>query len=114
LKRGKSRRFADLVVHAIEDLKGREVARLDVAALTDVTDIMVLASGTSSRHVKSIADNVIEQARLAGERPIGVEGADGGEWILVDFGDVVVHVMGEEARRFYALEKLWTVPATLQ
>lgn len=103
--------LARLLVQAIEDLKGRDIRCLDVAGLTDVTDTLVLASGTSSRHVKSIADNVIERARGAGERPLGIEGAEAGEWILVDFGDVVVHVMGEEARRFYALEKLWGAPA---
>jgi ribosome-associated protein len=96
------------VIRSIEDLKGKDIRRIDVGKLTDVTDVLVIASGTSSRHVQSIADNVVEEARKAGTRPLGVEGKDAGEWILVDFGDVVVHVMGEEARRFYALEKLWT------
>jgi ribosome-associated protein len=96
------------VIRSIEDLKGKDIRRIDVGKLTDVTDVLVIASGTSSRHVKSIADNVVEEARKAGTRPLGVEGKDAGEWILVDFGDVVVHLMGEEARRFYALEKLWT------
>lgn len=100
--------IADIAIRAIEDLKGRDIQRLDVAPLTDVADLMVIAAGTSARHVKSIADNVVEQARLKGVRPIGVEGADAGEWILVDFGAVIVHVMGDEARRFYSLEKLWT------
>lgn len=104
--------LAALVVRAIEDIKGREVVSIDVHELTDVTDIMVVASGTSSRHVKSIAGNVVDVARGAGERAIGMEGAEAGEWILVDFGGVVVHVMSEEARRFYAIEKLWSeVPA---
>lgn len=104
----RSAKLADTVIRSIEDLKGRDIQRIDVARLTDVTDVLVIASGTSSRHVKSIADNVVEEARKAGTRPIGVEGKDAGEWILVDFGEVVVHLMGEEARRFYALEKLWT------
>lgn len=104
----RSARLADTVVRAIEDLKGRDIQRIDVGELTDVTDLLVIATGTSSRHVKSIADNVVEEARKAGARPIGVEGKEAGEWILVDFGEVVVHLMGEEARRFYALEKLWT------
>lgn len=100
--------LAALVVRAIEDIKGRDVVSIDVHELTDVMDIMVVASGTSSRHVKSIASNVVDAARDAGERTIGTEGVDAGEWILVDFGGVVVHVMSEEARRFYAIEKLWS------
>ena len=100
--------LADIAERAIEDLKGRDIQRLDVAPLTEMADLMLIASGTSARHVKSIADNVVDRARRAGLRPIGVEGADAGEWILVDFGAVIVHVMGDEARRHYALEKLWT------
>ncbi len=100
--------LAELAVSAILDLKGRDPKRLDVSSLTDVMDELVIASGTSSRHVRSIADNVLEQARKAGVRPIGIEGQETGEWVLVDFGGVVVHVMGEDQRRFYALEKLWT------
>lgn len=97
-----------LAVRAIEDLKGRDIVALDVRKLTDVMDRIVIATGTSSRHVKSVADNVLEELRKAGERPIGVEGADAGEWVLLDFGALVVHVMGAEARQFYALEKLWS------
>jgi ribosome-associated protein len=104
----KASALADIAIRAIEDLKGRDVQRLDVAPLTDVADVMIIAGGTSARHVKSIADNVVEKAKLAGIRPIGTEGTDAGEWILVDFGAVIVHVMGDEARRHYALEKLWT------
>lgn len=100
--------LARLAVRAIEDLKGQDIVELDVRSLTDVTDRLVIASGTSSRHVKSIADNVLEEMRKAGERALGVEGADAGEWVLLDFGVLVVHVMGSEARRFYALEKLWS------
>ena len=99
-----SAELAALAVRAIEDLKGQDIVRLDVRKLTDVTDYLVIATGTSSRHVKSIADNVLEEMRKAGERPIGVEGADAGEWILADFGGVVVHVMGAEPRRFYAID----------
>jgi ribosome-associated protein len=100
--------IADIAVRAIEDLKGRDIKRLDVAPLTDVADVMIIAGGTSSRHVRSIADNVVELAKAQGLRPIGVEGTDAAEWILVDFGAVIVHVMGEDARKFYSLEKLWT------
>lgn len=103
-----SAQLAELAIRAIEDIKGRDIQRLEVAPLTDVADVMIIAGGTSARHVKSIADNVVEQAKLAGYRPIGTEGTDAGEWILVDFGSVIVHVMGDEARRHYALEKLWT------
>ena len=103
-----SKDLAALAVRAIEDLKGRDIVCLDVRKLTHLMDYMVVATGTSSRHVKSIADNVLEAARGEGHRPVGTEGGETGEWILVDFGDVVVHVMGEEARRFYAIEKLWS------
>ncbi len=96
-----------LAVRAIEDIKGHDIVELDVRALTDVTDRLVIVTGTSSRHVRSIADNVLEELRKAGERPLGVEGTDAGEWVLLDFGALVVHVMSAEARRFYALEKLW-------
>lgn len=109
MKPADSASLAELAVHAIEELKGRDIQRIDVTALTDVMDELVIASGTSSRHVRSIADNVLDEARKAGVRPIGVEGQDAGEWVLVDFGGVVVHVMGEDQRRFYALEKLWSV-----
>ena len=87
-----------------------DVAVLDVAGLSSFTDVMVIASGTSDRHVKSLADHVVEQAKEAGERPLGVEGDQGGEWVLVDLGDVVVHVMRPDIRDFYNLEKLWSVP----
>jgi ribosome-associated protein len=99
-----------LVVHAVEDIKGLDVKVLDVAALTTITDHMVVCTGTSNRHVKSIADNVIQQAKEAGYRPLGVEGHDAGEWVLVDLADAVVHVMQAQARAFYQLEKLWDVP----
>jgi len=99
-----------LVVHAVEDIKGLEVKVLDVAALTTITDHMVICTGTSNRHVKSIADNIIVKAKEAGYRPLGVEGLDAAEWVLVDLGDVVAHVMQAQTRIFYQLEKLWDVP----
>lgn len=101
-----------LVCQALEDLKGKEIVALDVRALTGVTDWMVFCTGTSTRHVKSLADNVEEEAKKQGVRAIGVEGKQMSDWVLVDFGDVVVHVMAPEARAFYDLERLWTTPAT--
>ncbi|WP_110600214.1 MULTISPECIES: ribosome silencing factor [Salinicola] len=96
-----------LVVDALEELKARDVVELDVAELTSVTDVMVVASGTSSRHVSALADNVIEKAKEAGLRPLGVEGQQSGEWVLVDLGDVIAHVMMPETRQLYDLERLW-------
>jgi ribosome-associated protein len=82
---------------------------IDVRGKTGVTDFMVIASGTSSRHVKSIADEVIKQAKQIGQPPLGVEGEREAEWVLVDLGDIVVHVMLPRVREFYGLERLWTV-----
>ncbi|GAA5317022.1 MAG: ribosome silencing factor [Candidatus Pelagadaptatus aseana] len=102
-----------LAVEALEDLKGNDIVSLDVTELSDVMDTLVIASGTSNRHVKSLASNVVEELKDKGERPIGVEGMDSGEWVLVDFGDTVVHVMMPSTRDFYDLEKLWsTEPST--
>lgn len=103
-----SQSLCKLVVDAIEDLKGTDVVCLDVRELTDVTDFMVIASGRSDRQVSAIAENVIEKAKAAGVRPLGVEGLERGEWVLVDLCDVVVHVMQKESRDYYQLEKLWS------
>jgi len=97
---------------ALEDAKAREVTWMDVANLTDITDYMVVASGTSNRHVKAIVDRVIEQVREAGLRPLGVEGLEEGEWVLIDLGDIIVHVMLPRVREFYDLERLWSVGST--
>lgn len=96
-----------LAVDALEQLKAQDVRVLDVRQLTPITDAMVICTGTSNRHVKALADAVIEHAKRAGHRPRGVEGLDPGEWVLVDLGDAVVHVMQAQARAFYQLEKLW-------
>ena len=96
-----------LVRNALEDLKAKDVVELDVKDKTSVTDFLFIASGTSSRHVKSIADNVVLEAKHAGLLPLGVEGENEGEWVLVDLGDVIVHVMQPQAREFYDLESLW-------
>ncbi len=97
-----------LVLAALDDLKANNVVSLDVTDLTDVMDYLVVASGTSNRHVKALADNVAMEAKQQGVRPLGVEGQAGSEWILVDFGDVVAHVMLPAARDFYDLERLWS------
>jgi ribosome-associated protein len=101
----------DLVVTALEDLKGADLKVLDVRGMTAITDFMVVVSGTSDRHVKSLARNVLDTARTRGVKPFGVEGEQGGEWVLVDLRDVVVHVMRPQVRQFYNLEKLWSVEA---
>ena len=90
-------------------MKARDVRELDVRGRSDFADLMVLASGTSSRHVASIADEVVRLAKQAGTQPLGVEGADEAEWVLVDLGDIVVHVMQPRIREFYGLERLWSV-----
>jgi len=100
-----------VVVEALEDMKAVNVKVLDVRGLTDITDTMVIASGTSDRHVRSVADRVIEKARQAGARPFGVEGERDGEWVLVDLPDVLVHIMLPRVREFYGLEKLWDADA---
>lgn len=103
-----SAELKQLVVDALDDLKGVRIVELDVRELTDVMDYLVIASGTSNRHVKSLAENVLTRARENGLRPLGVEGQDSAEWVLVDFGDVVVHVMLPATRDFYDLERLWS------
>jgi len=104
-----SEALKDIVIEALEDRKALKICTLDVRNRTSITDIMVIASGTSTRQVKALAGNVLEKAAAQGCKPIGVEGEDYGEWILVDLGDVVVHIMLPEIREFYGLEKLWQV-----
>lgn len=98
-----------LIVTALGDMKAQNVKVLDVAKLTTITDTMVIASGTSDRHVRSIADHVVQKAKAAGQRPIGMEGERDGEWVLVDLPGVLVHIMLPRVREFYGLEKLWEV-----
>lgn len=105
-------KLLDLIVNAVEDMKALDVKVINVQGKTSITDVMVIVTGTSSRHVKSIADNVVEKAKAAGVQPLGTEGEQSLEWVLVDLGDVVVHVMLQQTRDFYNLEKLWeTSPA---
>lgn len=102
-------KLREVVIKAIEDLKARETSEIDVRGKTSVTDLIVITSGTSTRHVRSIADEVVRAAKKAGLPPIGVEGEREAEWVLVDLGDIVVHVMLPRTREFYGLERLWTV-----
>ncbi len=102
-------RLHALVKTALEDLKAKDVREIDVRGKTSVTDLVVVASGTSTRHVKSIADEVVRSAKKAGLPPLGVEGQREAEWVLVDLGDIIVHVMLPRTREFYGLERLWTV-----
>lgn len=95
------------VVGSIEDAKGQDVNVLDVRQMTDVTDYMVIVTGTSSRHVRTITKSVVSALRDAGCRPLGVEGERHAQWVLLDFTDVLVHVMVAEAREFYDLESHW-------
>jgi ribosome-associated protein len=104
-----SEALCDLVVDALEEIKAVDITKLDVRDMTTVTDWMIVASGTSSRHVQALIDNVAEKAKAAGHRPIGVEGESGGEWVLLDLQDALVHVMQRKIREFYNLEKLWSI-----
>lgn len=104
-----SEQLSQLVVDALEEVKGKDIVRLDVRDLTTVTDYMVVASGTSNRHVNALADAVAEKAKAAGHRPEGIEGESGSEWVLLDLGDTLVHVMLPRVREFYNLEKLWSL-----
>ncbi len=98
-----------IILEALEDLKAQDVVSMDVSELTDVMDTLIIASGTSSRHVKSLANNALQDAKDKGHAAIGIEGLDSGDWVLADFGDTVLHVMLPSARDYYDLEKLWSM-----
>ncbi len=102
-----SSELLSVVLEALDDGKAKDVKVIDVRAKTSVTDYMVIASGTSERHVKSLADQVVEKAKEHDVPPLGVEGQNVGEWVLVDLGDAIVHVMKPQIREFYQLEKFW-------
>jgi ribosome-associated protein len=107
-KTAKAAKMSHWVHAALEGAKAHDIAVLDVRKISDFTDYMVIATGTSNRHVQSTSDKVVEALRAHGIRPLGVEGQQTGDWALIDFGDVVVHVMRGETRDFYNLEKLWS------
>jgi ribosome-associated protein len=102
----------NIVVNALEDLKAIDITIIDIRALTSMADYMVICSGNSNRHVKSISKNLIDAVKKHHYRPLGVEGQEDGEWVLVDLADIIVHVMQPKIRDFYSLEKLWKTPAT--
>ena len=107
-KVAKAKKTQQWIQNVLEDAKTQNIAVLDVRKISDFTDYMVIATGTSNRHVQSSADKVVETLRGHGMRPVGIEGKQLGDWVLIDFGDVVVHVMREQTRDFYNLEKLWS------
>jgi ribosome-associated protein len=107
-KIAKAKKIQQWIQNALEDAKTQNIAVLDVRKISDFTDYMVIATGTSNRHVQSSADKVAENLRDHGVRPVGIEGKQLGDWVLIDFGDVVVHIMREQTRDFYNLEKLWS------
>lgn len=96
------------IVDKIDDIKGLDIISIDVKGKSSITDCMIICTGTSSRHVASIADHVVESAKNAGILTLGVEGEKEGDWVVVDLGDIIVHVMQDESRQLYALEKLWS------
>jgi ribosome-associated protein len=98
----------DFIADKIDDLKGRDITIIDVRGKSSITDCMIICSGNSNRHVCSIADHVAEELRHAGITLLGIEGQALGEWVLVDAGDVLIHVMQDETRSLYQLEKLWS------
>jgi ribosome-associated protein len=104
-----SDKLSKLIEDALDDMKAQDIVRLDVRDMTTVTDYMIIASGTSRRHVQAIVENVAERSKAAGQRPIGIEGEEGGEWVLLDLQDALVHVMLPKVREFYNLEKLWSL-----
>ena len=107
-----TQQLVEITQKALDDLKAKDVLILDVRSLTSLADVMIIASGTSSRHVKSLADNVVKLVKEAGLKPLGMEGERDGDWILIDLAGVIVHVMQPATRAFYDLERLWTPGAS--
>jgi len=102
-----SDQIRDLVISVLEDLKAIDIQEVDVAGQNPLTDRFIVASGNSTRHVKSMAEKILMKSKAAGQPPLGIEGDKGGEWVLVDLNDVIVHLMLPQTRAFYNLEKLW-------
>ena len=100
-------RMRDVAINALEDAKGENIKVLDVSSLTDITDFMIVATGTSERHIKTLATRVLEHMHEAGWKQLGIEGEDARDWVLVDFVDIVIHIMREQTRKRYDLESLW-------
>lgn len=94
-------------LQALEDLKAQDIVALDIKKISNIADMIIICSGTSNRHVKALADNIVEHAKKAKFQVLGVEGETDCEWVLVDFGDIIVHIMQAKTREFYELEKLW-------
>ncbi|HKJ16372.1 MAG TPA: ribosome silencing factor [Xanthomonadales bacterium] len=107
-----AKELRDLVISSLEDLKAIDINIIDVSGQSPLTDAFVVASGNSNRHVKSIADKVVTRAKEQGCQPLGIEGYNPGEWVLVDLNDVIVHIMLPQTRAFYNIEKLWEVTET--
>ncbi|WP_144213148.1 ribosome silencing factor [Shewanella donghaensis] len=103
-----STELKDFVVDKIDDLKAKDVFVLDVSEQSQITDFMVVCTGTSKTHVRAIAENMVVESKTAGTQPLGVEGRESSEWVLVDLGGVILHVMQEQTRELYELEKLWS------
>jgi len=108
----KVKALLQLVEHSLEDMKAIDVKVLDVSKITSIADYMLVCSGNSTRHVKAIAKELVEQAKANGVKPLGVEGEQEAEWVLVDLADIIVHIMLPKARDFYNLEKLWSAEET--
>lgn len=98
----------DFVIDKIDDIKGQDIIAIDVQGKSSITDCMIICTGTSTRHVSSIADHVVQESRAVGLKPLAVDGKAAADWVVVDLGDVIVHVMQEESRQLYELEKLWS------
>ncbi|QIR15473.1 ribosome silencing factor [Shewanella aestuarii] len=103
-----STELKDFVLDKIDDLKAKNVVVLDVKQQSSITETMIICTGTSKTHVRAIGEHVVVEAKKAGEQPLGVEGRDSSEWVLVDLGDVILHIMQEQTREYYQLEKLWS------
>ena len=104
-----SNEVIEMAVKALEDMKGVDLTVIDIVGKSSIADAMIVVTGTSQRHVKSLAESVRITSKEASHPPLGIEGGDSSDWVLVDLGDVIVHVMTEEKREFYSLEKLWSV-----